>query len=109
MQVARSNNRSVLVASSNGNPAQLDSVLRWLTADPRRWSSLDGAALVAVDDRTPVMIPEPDEQTPAASADTEDDSDAGVIVATAGAVVAVLIIAGAAWFVLRRRRRRDGP
>lgn len=109
LQVARSNNRSVLVASSNGNPAQLDSVLRWLTADPRRWSSLDGAALVAVDDRTPVMIPEPDEQTPAASADTEDDSDAGVIVATAGAVVAVLIIAGAAWFVLRRRRRRDGP
>ncbi len=25
----------VVVASSNGNPAQLDAVLRWLTADPR--------------------------------------------------------------------------
>ena len=110
LQVGRSNNRSVLVASSNGHPDQLDSVLRWLTADPRRWSALDGTALLAVDDRTPVVIPEPDPATvTAAAATSDDDSDAGAIVATAGVVAAVVIVAGATWFVLRRRRRRGEP
>ena len=105
LQVTRSNGRSVLVASSNGNPAQLDAVLRWLTADPRRWSNLDGAALLAVDDRTPVLIPQPD-STDTTAADTGGGSDSGVIVATAGSVAAVLVVAGAAWFVWRRVRRR---
>ncbi|MBE7191065.1 MAG: hypothetical protein INR66_01120 [Gordonia polyisoprenivorans] len=105
LQVTRSNGRSVLVASSNGNPAQLDAVLRWLTADPRRWSNLDGAALLAVDDRTPVLIPQPD-STDTTAADTGGGSDSGVIVATAGTVAAVLVVAGAAWFVWRRVRRR---
>ncbi|GAA1885473.1 hypothetical protein [Williamsia serinedens] len=105
LQVTRSNGRSVLVASSNGNPAQLDAVLRWLTADPRRWSNLDGAALLAVDDRTPVLVPQPD-STDTTAADTGGGSDSGVIVATAGSVAAVLVVAGAAWFVWRRVRRR---
>lgn len=108
LQVARSNGRSVLVASSNGNPAQLDSVLRWLTADPRRWAALDGAALVTLDDRPPVVIPAVDTtDTPPAS--TRDDGDAKVIVASAAAVAAVLIVCGTGWFVWRRRRRQGNP
>ena len=110
LQVTRSNGRSVVVASSNGNPAQLDAVLRWLTADPRRWSSLDGAALLAVDDRTPVLIPQSDSSAPTAAATDDGGGDsAGVIVAAAGSVAAVLIVAGAAWFLWRRARRRGAP
>lgn len=109
LQVARSNGRSVLMASSNGNPAQLDAVLRWLTGDPGRWSSLDGVALVAIDDRTPVVVPGPDSVDAAASESDGGDSSSGIIVASAAAVAAVLIVSGAAWFVWRRVRRRGQP
>lgn len=108
LQVARNDGRTVLVASSNGNPAQLDAILRWLTADPLRWAALDGAALVAFNDRPPVVIPGV-ETTTASAASTEDGGDARAIVASAAAVAAVLIVGGAAWLVWRRRRRQDNP
>ncbi|GAA2064397.1 membrane protein [Williamsia deligens] len=107
LQVARSNGRSVLVASSNGNPGQLDSVLGWLTSDPRRWSSLDGAALVTIDGRTPVVIPGTDSPSEQTATVADDGSHSGVIVASAAAVAAVLIISGVGWFVWRRRRRAE--
>ena len=45
-------------------PAQLDELLTWLGADERRWSIVDGVALVSVAGRPPVTVtaPEPQQQ-----------------------------------------------
>lgn len=52
--------RSLLVATSNGAPAQLDALLGWVSADPRRFSKLDGIALVGAPGQQPVVIgPQP--------------------------------------------------
>jgi hypothetical protein len=48
--------RSLLVATSNAAPAQLDELLRWMGSDPRRWPRLDGTALVSAPGRQPVTI-----------------------------------------------------
>ena len=48
--------RSLLVATSNAAPAQLDELLRWMGSDPRRWPRLDGVALVSAPGRLPVTI-----------------------------------------------------
>ncbi|MCX6483145.1 MAG: hypothetical protein NT146_07715 [Mycobacterium sp.] len=48
--------RSLLVATSNATPAQLDELLRWMVADPGRWPRLDGIALVSAPGRPPVTI-----------------------------------------------------
>ena len=48
--------RSLLVATSNAAPAQLDELLRWLAADARRWPRLDGIALVSAPGQSPVTI-----------------------------------------------------
>ena len=48
--------RSLLVATSNAAPAQLDELLRWLAADARRWPRLDGIALVSAPGQSPGPI-----------------------------------------------------
>ena len=48
--------RSLLVATSNAAPAQLDELLRWLAADARRWPRLDGIALVSAPGQAPVTV-----------------------------------------------------
>src|SRR5690349_15913195 len=40
-------NRTVVVASSNHAPAQLDSLLQWLDSDVKNWSRLAGNALIS--------------------------------------------------------------
>ncbi|MCB0942864.1 MAG: hypothetical protein KDB72_21795 [Mycobacterium sp.] len=49
--------RSLLVATSNGAPGQVDALLQWLSAEPRRWADLDGKAAVLVAGQLPVMVP----------------------------------------------------
>ncbi len=52
--------RSLLVATSNAAPEQLDALLRWMSVDPRRWSRVDGAAVIAAAGQEPVVIgPQP--------------------------------------------------
>ncbi|WP_234789611.1 hypothetical protein [Mycolicibacterium mucogenicum] len=52
--------RVLLVATSNGDAAQLDSLLSWLGRDNRNWSALDGMALVAMPGHDPVLVkPDP--------------------------------------------------
>jgi len=48
--------RSVLVATSNSAPGELDELLRWLGADGRRWPRLDGTVLVNAPGRLPVTV-----------------------------------------------------
>ncbi|MCH9733315.1 MAG: hypothetical protein K0U78_01985 [Actinomycetia bacterium] len=50
--------RSILVATSNGAPAQLDELLRWLSAEPGRWSSLEGRAIISVPGSSPITVPD---------------------------------------------------
>ena len=56
LQTVFDGQRSLLVATSTGSPAQLDDLLRWLDADPRRWSDLNSNVLVAFPGREPVEV-----------------------------------------------------
>lgn len=60
LQTVLDRGRSLLVATSNGNPQQLDALLQWLSAERGRWGALDGRAVIAVPDREPVTVPNPD-------------------------------------------------
>ena len=44
----RNGNRTVLFATSEDAPEQLDSLLVWLDADVRRWAALDGTAVISL-------------------------------------------------------------
>ncbi len=56
LQTVFDGRRSLLVATSTGAPAQLDELLRWLDADPRRWPDLTGNAVVAFPGREPASV-----------------------------------------------------
>jgi hypothetical protein len=107
LQAVFDGHRSVLVATSNGAPEQLDDLLRWLGSDERRWSDIDGVALLSVPGRDPVTVSAP-ETTANAPEKVTDESTAkwwwigGVFLA----VVALVTV----WLVWRDRRRaaRDG-
>ena len=57
LQTVFDGRRSLLIATSNGAPTQLDELLRWLDNDPRRWSQLSGSAVVAIAGREPTSVP----------------------------------------------------
>ncbi len=65
LQTVHAGERSMLVATSNGAPEQLDALLGWLGADTRHWANLDGTALIGVADRAPVIF--------GSRPDTQDD------------------------------------
>lgn len=69
LQAVHSGNRSVLVATSNNAPEQLDALLDWLAADPQRWAGLSGSALIAAAGQEPVVY----DTTSAAGMDVADD------------------------------------
>ncbi|MHA3023551.1 hypothetical protein ACXPWS_25195 [Mycobacterium sp. BMJ-28] len=101
LQTAYVGGRSVLVATSNGAPRQLDELLRWLGADERRWSIVNGVALVSVADRDPVTVSAPDATAPpeatAASSST--------LWWSIGGAALVIVAALTFWMRLRERRR----
>jgi len=92
--------RSLLVATSNAAPAQLDELLRWLDADARRWPRLDGVALVSAPGRQPVTV---QAQSGVADGLAGYGHASGAWWAAAGVVTAAVI--GSA--LLLRRSRRD--
>ncbi|WP_322859369.1 hypothetical protein U8D42_02370 [Mycobacterium europaeum] len=63
LQTVFNRGRSLLVATSNGAPGQLDELIRWLNGDNKRWQRLKGVAVVsAPGGQDPVTV----EQSPAA-------------------------------------------
>lgn len=102
LQAVYDGRRSVLVATSNGAPEQLDALLGWLNEDVQRWSSLDGDALIATPGRQPVLVStgQAASTTPAV---TEGRTPA--LLAIGGALVALL--AGGAWFAIHRRAKHS--
>ncbi|MDV7175019.1 hypothetical protein [Gordonia amicalis] len=100
LQVAREDGRTVLLATSTGTAADLDAVLAWLDADPDRWPSLGGDAVLQVAGQQPVVVVA-DEVAPDPSESSSGTSWVTVTVVAAGVVVATAL----ATFLLRRRRR----
>jgi hypothetical protein len=60
LQAVFDGERSLLVATSNGAPGQLDQLLRWLGEERGRWSGLDGKALISVAGADPITIASPE-------------------------------------------------
>ncbi|WP_396926012.1 hypothetical protein [Mycolicibacterium sp.] len=56
LQTVFDGHRSLLIATSNGAPQQLDDLLGWLNADRSRWPQLRGTAIVAIPGRAPALV-----------------------------------------------------
>lgn len=59
--------RSLLIATSNGVPGQLDELLRWLGSDTAHWAAAKGVALVSAQGQDPVAVERVGGDEPAAS------------------------------------------
>ncbi|MGD1252739.1 hypothetical protein ACKUT9_00590 [Mycobacterium seoulense] len=102
LQTVFNKGRSLLVATSNGAPAQLDELLRWLGSDNKRWQRLKGVAMVsAPGGRDPVTV----EHSPGAGppAGSQSHSDLGWLWWFGAGWVAVAIV-GVGVIVWRTRR-----
>ncbi|OBK81712.1 hypothetical protein [Mycobacterium sp. 1164985.4] len=102
LQTVFDGKRSLLIATSNAAPAQLDEVLRWLSSERGRWSGLNGRAVISVPGSEPVTVPNPptDIWAPESS---NTDPEAGWLWWVVGGV-AVLAAAGALMILLKTRR-----
>ena len=101
LQTVFNRGRSLLIATSNGAPAQLDELLRWLDSDTKRWPSVRGVALVSVPGHDPVTVGRMGMPGPGAA--PESHSDWGWLWWIGGAWLAVAVV-GAAAIALRSRR-----
>ncbi|WP_102419006.1 hypothetical protein [Mycobacterium sp. 4858] len=95
--------RSLLIATSNGVPGQLDALIKWLGSDNTRWPRVKGLALVSFPGQDPVMIDRPNADTSGPGAASGQHSDSGWLWWLGGAWLAVAVI-GAGVIVLRSRR-----
>lgn len=99
LQVGRDGDRTVLFATSDGAPEQLDSLVDWLDGDTRRWAGLDGTAAISLPDREPVTV-DTDAAAPSVASDDSDTSVYWWIAACAGLAIGG---GGVAVAMLRRR------
>lgn len=105
LQTTYDDGRTVLVATSDGAPEELDRLLDWLSADADRWSRLSGNAVIAVPGEAPVTV--------STGAGAQDAPVAPAVAASTppywaiGVVVAVIagLIGGLVWLTRRRSRR----
>lgn len=100
LQTVFDGRRTVLVATTTGDPALLDGLLGYLAAEPGRWTGLAGRALIAVPGSEPVAIPNPPINY---SADQSGQSDQGGWFWWAVGGVAALAALGAVAILLRAR------
>lgn len=116
LQTVFDGNRSLLIATSNGAPDQLDKLLFRLTAGSGMWSQLRGNAVVGIAGREPEMVPDRTPvsvygppASPGASAGVNDGKPGWWV---AVAAVALLGVGGVSfWMGTRRSRsgRGQGP
>ena len=100
--------RTLLVATSNGAPAQLDELLRWATAERGRWAGLNGRALISVPGSEPVTVPTLPAEWAEGSGDSAQVETAAWFWPAVGGVAAVAAI-GALMILLRARRNSAEP
>ncbi|NDZ93536.1 hypothetical protein G3I13_23540 [Streptomyces sp. SID6673] len=108
LEVTRSGDRSLLVATSTDDANDLDGLLRWMSTD-KRWSSVSGDAILQVAGHDPVAVAS--DEVNAADAASSDQEAAwftltGVIV---GAALLVGIVIGGTVIMRRRRARAARP
>lgn len=103
LQTLYAGGRSVLVATSSGDAAQLDSLLSWLDQDTLRWSQLDGNVVIAMPGRPPVTL---DVAAPEPPAPAKDGVSPTLFWVGVG-VITVAVTGALAW-IFRRRRSTDG-
>ena len=99
--------RSLLVATSNGSPAQLDELLRFLAAQLGRWSNLEGRAVISVPGAQPITIPLPPVDYSAQAGQAATSRGHYFFLAAAG--LAILAAAGAVGILRLARRSKDRP
>lgn len=93
--------RSLLVATSNGAPDQLDGLLRYLADEPGRWSGLNGRAIITAPGVEPITVPNlPDSY---AGEPVEPSSAQNWFWWAAGGIAAIATL-GAVGILMRARR-----
>jgi hypothetical protein len=100
--------RTLLIATSNGAPDQLDALLQWFNDDARRWTQLSGNAVVAIAGRPPATIlggTPPSVYGPQVSPQVNQRGTRGWWIG--GGVLVALLAAGATLWI-RARRQRTG-
>lgn len=103
LQVVRDGGRTLLVANSTADPADLDRLLARMSAD-NLWSSADGEAILQVGDRDPVLVG----RTAPIVATGEESSINPWPVIIGVLVAGGLIVAAAVALRLRRRPAGSG-
>jgi hypothetical protein len=101
LQTAFDGHRSVLIATSNAAPGQLDELLRWLNAERGRWFGLDGREVISVPGHEPITVANPPSDV-AAQPSTHEDNYTWVWW-VAGAWVVVAAVGGGVLFYRARR------
>lgn len=99
LQTAYDGNRTVLVASSNGAPEQLDALLDWLGGAEERWGALTGEAVISVAGQEPVAV---DTASGAQAAEPIEERSM-LPLGIGAAIAAVVAVAGLVLVLLRRR------
>jgi hypothetical protein len=102
LQTVFDGQRSVLVATSNGAPQQLDDLLNSLNAKPGAWATLDGRAVISVPGRERVIIPNPTDSGKKPAVAPRDDRSRWAWW-VAGAIFGLAAISAVASLLLSRR------
>lgn len=95
--------RSLLVATSNNAPSQLDALLQWISADPKRFAELDGLAVVAAPGQESVVVGAQLKLAP-----RPENTGRPVWMVAAASLALAVAVAGILWLLRSRRMRRVG-
>ena len=105
LQTMYDGNRTLLVATSNNAPDQLDALLRWIDSNVERWSRVTGTAVIAVPDRAPVVF---STESPRQSEHRSTESQS-MLFWGVGAAATVLFAAGVTAILMRGKRPSRPP
>ena len=105
LQTVFDGRRPILVATSNGAPAQLDELLRWLSSKPQRWFGLDGQAVISVPGTDPITVSNPVSSVTAQSAPSSTMAGKSWLWWLAGGLVGIALAGGFILLLGARQRR----
>ena len=109
LQTVYDGRRAILIATSNGAPAQLDELLSWLSDDMERWYGLDGQAVISAPGNQPITVSNPAASVSALPETTTSGKDNPWWWWLAGGLVALAATGGLIMLVAARRRPKSEP